>query len=126
MTGGIAGFPVFVEQVIVQCLHGLQFVGLEEGRRLVQVGVGDGVGSGNGIVEPAVVVGAQHLRARHLVGKTDRAAVADAGGTHLTFLRRHEDHTVSGTGTVDGCRSILQHRDALYFRGVEVVEGLGT
>ena len=43
--------------------------------------------------------------------------------THLTLLRGHEDHTVGGTGTIDGARgSVLQHLDTLDVAGVDVVE----
>ena len=84
------------------------------------------VGSCNGIVESAVVISAQHLGTSDLVCNTNRTAIADAGCSLLTFLGSNEDNTVSGTGTIDCCRSILQHRDALDFRGVEIVEGLST
>ena len=125
MTSGVTGLPVLVEQVVVQRLHSLQLISLEQSRLVVQAGIG-GVGSRNGIEQAAIVIGTQHGGACHFGSDTHRSAVADAGRTHLTFLGSHQDDTVSSTGTVDGSRSILQHRDALHLRGVKVVEGLST
>ena len=125
VTRGIARRPVFVEQVVVQRLHGLQLVGLEECCRVVQRRVRR-VCCRNGVIQTSVVVGAEQLRTGHLVGETNATAIADAGRALLTLLRSHQDDTVGGAGTVDGCRRILQHRDALDFRGVQVVEGFST
>ena len=108
MTGSVTGLPVLVQQVIVQSLHGLQFVCLEQGRLEVQTRIG-GVGSRNGIEQAAIVIGTQHRGASHFGSDTHRSAVADAGCTHLTFLGGHQDDTVSSTCTIDGSRSVFQH-----------------
>ena len=45
---------------------------------------------------------------------------------HLTLLGSNEDNTIGSTGTINGSRSILQYRDTLYLRGIQVVESLST
>ena len=125
MTHRATHFPIFVQQIHVLVLHGFQFVSLEQGCGMVQRGV-RGVSSNDAIVQAAILIGIQHLGARDFVGETELSAIGNAGLAHLTFLGGHEDDTVSGTCSIDGSRSILQHRDALHFRRVEVVESLCT
>ena len=43
--------------------------------------------------------------------------------TSLTLLGGHQDHTVSSTGAIDGCRSsILQHVDALDVARIQTIQ----
>ena len=58
--------------------------------------------------------------------EAERTAIVDAGCALLTLLGGNQHDTIGGTGTVDSCRSILQHGYALNLRSVEIVESLST
>ena len=118
--------PVVIQHIEIQLLHGVQLVELEEVGRGVEVRIGlVGVSRLHDVVQATILVGVQHLGVR-LVRDTHRTAIRNLGSTLLTALRRHEDNTVSSACTIHGSRGILQHRDRLNHRRVEVREGLCT
>ena len=55
----------------------------------------------------------------------ERGRVVDGRSADLALLRGHEDDTVLGAQTVDGCGSVLEDGDALDVLGVEFGEGGG-
>ena len=122
---GKSCFPIVVKQVIVQSLHGFQFVSLEDTCGQVGRGIG-GVCHLHCVVQASIIVGAQHLGACHLIGKSKGAVVRDAGRTFLSFLGGHQDDTVGSAGSINGSRCVFEHGDALHLRGIQVVECLST
>ena len=125
MLLGHTCIPIFIEQVVVKSLHCFQLICLEKRSSLIEGSIG-WIGSNNCIVQTTILVSIQHLRARNLIGETERTAIRNARCTHLTLLGSYEDNTIGSTGTINGSRSILQYRDTLYLRGIQVVESLST
>ena len=69
------------------------------------------------------LLGIEHLRTLSNVRPTDSTVIGEFDLTFSTLLSGHQDHTVSSTRTVDGCRgSILQHVDALDIVRVNTIE----
>ena len=117
--------PVVAQQIIIEILHSLELILLKECGGLVERSVG-GVGGSHCIVETTIVIGAQHFGASHLIGKTEGSAIADGWFANLTLFGGHEYYTIGSTCTINGGRSVFQYRDALHFRGIEVIECLST
>ena len=97
---------------------------------LVAVGVGQVVGigiegsraslHGTLVLQDGVVGSTRYVALLPGTLPTVTEVVVDGGLALLTLLGGHEDHTVGGTGTVDGTRgSVLQHFDTLDVAGVD-------
>ena len=121
---GEGSAPLVAQQVVVQVLHLLQLVLLEQHAGVVHIVLCGGAGSRYGIPYPPVVVGRQHLRCEGGIRPTQLSVVRYTRSSGLAFLRLHQYHAVGRAGTVDGGCCVLQHGDALHLADVEVVEGL--
>ena len=80
MLLGERSFPIVVEQVVVERLHGLELVALEEVVTGIDVGVCD-VAHLHDVPQATVVIGIEHLGSAHSIGITERTAIADARST---------------------------------------------
>ena len=122
---GVTGLPILVQQIVVQVLHSLQFIRLKELSSIIQRGVLR-VASIDNIHQTPEIISTQHRRTRDLVGNTETTIIRDTGSTLLTFFRGHKNDTVSRTGTINCCCCILQDRDTLHFRWIQIAKSLST
>ena len=125
MSHGGTSLPILVQQIVVQVLHSFQLICLIQGCGMVQGSVRR-ISSRHAVIQTAILIRTQHLRTGHFIGETELSTIGDTGLTHLTFLRRNEDNSVSSAGTINGCRGIFQHRDALHFGRIKIIESLCT